>query len=131
MDCNLTENELLGKLIDMDYLDFLDYCEKISQPQCRALLQRIDIEIQTLNSEIIKARSKLITEAFKDTNKPPYREGDMSGIPEERSISPDQVTNVEFYLSVINNLYVAEAKAYAKQEVLKGICVLKAKEVMN
>ena len=125
------ETEEVSRIIDMDCISFMDYCKDKSDSECMTLNQRLDIEFRYVHSEITKLRAKLITEAFKDTNKPAYREGTMDSVPEERSITPDQVRNVEYFLSVLNNLYYAIAKINAKQFVLEGIIKMKAEELMS
>lgn len=125
------ETEEIARMLDMDYLSFMDYCKEKSDSECMMINQRLDIEFKYVYSEITKLRAKIITEAFKDTNKPAYREGTMDSVPEERSISPDQVANLEYYLSVLNNLYFAVSKINSKQDIVKGLIQLKAEELMS
>lgn len=125
------ETEEVARILDMDYLEFKELCDNLSESDCLILQQRFDIEFKYVYAEVTKMRAKIITEAFKDTNKPAYREGTMDTIPEERSISPDQVANLEYYLSALNNLYFAISKINSKQEVLSGMAKIKAEQLMS
>lgn len=118
-------------LIDLPYEELVSKLSELGEPVLGRLEQQLNAEHMELRGVITKIRAQIISDAFKDTSTPQYREGDMDFEPEGRKILPSQILTVEGLLAQLNNCYVAEGKLLSTIFVLKGIKRKMACELMS